>query len=222
MKMVFEDLGQVDYLKAWEYQKRVFNGLIASKLSGKTTENKLLFCEHPHVYTLGKSGNRQNLLINDEMLKKIGASYYHIDRGGDITYHGPGQLVGYPLFDLDSINISIKEFVYNIEEILIRTVAGYGIEASRIEKAAGVWVDAGNAVKARKIAAIGMKIHKKVSMHGFALNVNTDLNYFSYIIPCGLKDKGVTSINRETGKKIDIQEVKSVVAKNFKEIFGFK
>ncbi len=220
MEFVFEDLGLTEYFKAWEYQKKHFNELIEAKQSGKTADNRLLFCEHPHVYTLGKNGDRKNLLISDDMLKRINAVYYKIDRGGDITYHGPGQLVGYPVFDLDTIGISIKDFVYNIEEVLIKTVASYGIKASRLEKATGVWIDADNAAKARKIAAIGMKIHNKVSMHGFALNVNTDLDYFSYIIPCGLKDKGVTSIKKETGKDIAVDDVKNEILKNFKEVFA--
>ncbi len=216
---IFEDLGNIDYKRAWDYQKRRFNEIIEAKKSGKPVTNRLIFCEHPHVFTLGKSGNRQNLLVSDEKLDELKAQYFHIDRGGDITYHGPGQLVGYPVFDLDTIDVSVKNFVYGIEETLIKTVAAYGIKTSRLENAAGVWVDAGVPGKARKIAAIGMKIHNRISMHGFALNVNTDLNYFSYIIACGLKDKGVTSMEKETGKKIGLNRVKSTVLQKFKEVF---
>lgn len=215
-----EHLGLINYTEAWDYQKKLFNNLIEKKQKGEKGENLLLLCEHPHVYTLGKNGNRKNLLISDTQLKKIGAAFYPIDRGGDITYHGPGQLVGYPVFDLDTLHLSIKEFVFNIEEVLIRTVGEYGITATRLEKATGVWIDARVPGKARKIAAIGMRIHNKVSMHGFALNINTNLDYFNNIIACGLQDKGVTSLQKELGMPVDEKEVMEILLNKFEEVFG--
>ena len=214
--------GLVDYKEAWDLQKELFleNFEIKTGKREGETSNHLFLLEHPHVYTLGKSGDKKNLLLNDELLKLKEASFYKIDRGGDITYHGPGQLVGYPVFDLDKLNISIKDFVFNIEEMLIQTVAHYGITATRLEGATGVWLDAGDSVKARKIAAIGMKISKKVSMHGFALNINTNLDYFNYIIPCGLQDKGVTSLQKELNREVSMEEVTEVLIKKFEEIFG--
>ena len=214
--------GLIDYKEAWDLQKKLFleNFKIKTGKRGGETSNHLFLLEHPHVYTLGKSGDKNNLLLNDALLKLKEASFYKIDRGGDITYHGPGQLVGYPVFDLDKLNLSIKDFVFNIEEVLIRTVAHYGITATRLDGATGVWLDADDLHKARKIAAIGMKISKKVSMHGFALNVNTNLNYFNFIIPCGLKDKGVTSLQKELKRKVSLEEVSEILIKNFEKVFG--
>ncbi len=214
-----EHLGLINYTDAWDYQKKLFNNLIEKKQKGEKGENLLLLCEHPHVYTLGKNGNRKNLLISDTQLKKIGAAFYPIDRGGDITYHGPGQLVGYPVFDLDAFHLPIKDFVFNIEEMLIRTVGEYGITATRLEKATGVWIDARVPEKSRKIAAIGMRIHNKVSMHGFALNINTNLEYFNNIIACGLQDKGVTSMQKELGMPVDEKEVMEILLNKFEEVF---
>ncbi len=216
--------GVVDYKEAWEIQKRYFTNNFEIKTGKKEgeTSNHLFLLEHPHVYTLGNSGDKNNLLLSDDLLKTKQASFYKVERGGDITYHGPGQLVGYPVFDLDKLNLSIKDFVYNIEEGLIRTVAHFGIQAGRLEGATGVWLEPNHPQKARKIAAIGMKISKKVSMHGFALNVNTNLDYFGYIIPCGLQDKGVTSIQKELGKRIDMEEVEAVLLKMFEEVFATK
>lgn len=215
--------GLIDYQKALGLQKKLFTENLDIKIGKKegNTTNNLFLLEHPHVYTLGNSGDKNNLLLSNELLKIKGASFYKIERGGDITYHGPGQLVGYPVFDLDKLDVSIKEFVYNIEEVLIGTVAHYGLHAERLEGATGVWLDPHNSGKARKIAAIGMKISKKVSMHGFALNVNTNLDYFSYIIPCGLKDKGVTSIQKELAKEISMEEVIAVLIKEFEKVFGY-
>jgi len=214
--------GLVDYKEAWELQKKLFleNFEIKTGKREGETSNHMFLLEHPHVYTLGKSGNENNLLLNDKLLKLKEASFYKIDRGGDITYHGPGQLVGYPVFDLDKLNISIKDFVFNIEELLIQTVAHYGITATRLEGATGVWLDADDSVKARKIAAIGMKISKKVSMHGFALNVNTNLDYFNYIIPCGLQDKGVTSLQKELNREVLMEEVTEILIGEFERVFG--
>ena len=221
-RFYFEDLGTIDYQMAWEYQKNLFNRLIDAKKSGGKGQNHLLFCEHPHVYTLGKSGNRQNLLITNEQLKQRKATFVAVDRGGDITYHGPGQIVGYPVFDLDTIPISIKDFVFNIEEALILTLRAYNIRATRLEKATGVWLDAHHAIKARKIAAIGMRIHNKVSMHGFALNVNTDLTYFEHIIPCGLRGKGVTSMAKELGSQVEEEAVKKRLLHSLEEVFHLR
>lgn len=217
--IILEDLGLMAYQKVWAYQKQLFGQVLKLKRESGNAENHLLFCEHPPVYTLGKSGDRKHLLINDEMLRARGAEFYPIDRGGDITFHGPGQLVGYPIFDLDTFPLSIKDFVYRIEEVMIRTLAHFGLAGSRIEKATGVWIDAGTP-QARKITAIGMRIHSKVSMHGFAMNVNTDLDYFSYIIPCGITDKGVTSLQNELGHPVEMDQVKKLLKEEFKVVFG--
>ena len=216
------DLGFIDYAEAWEYQKQLFDKTLEVKQKGLTTDNYLLFCEHAPVYTLGKSGNRENLLADEKWLEENGISFYQIDRGGDITFHGPGQLVGYPVLDVDNFNISIKEFIFDIETVLIRTIKHFGLSSERIERATGVWLDAGIKGKERKIAAIGMRIHNKVSMHGFALNVNTDLDYFNHINPCGFRDKGVTSIQKELNREIDMKAVKNQVIKEFEIIFEAK
>jgi lipoyl(octanoyl) transferase len=213
------DLGLIDYAEAWEYQKQLFDKTLEAKSKGEKTPNILLFCEHPHVYTLGKSGNRENLLVSEQWLEEHGVSFYKTDRGGDITYHGPGQLVGYPIFALDNFELSLKEFVFNIETIIIRTIKRYGLSGVRLERATGVWIDAGIKGKERKIAAIGMRIHRNVSMHGFALNVNTDLKYFDYIHPCGFTDKGTTSLKKELNRDVDMQAVKEIVIKEFETIF---
>ncbi len=213
------DLGLTDYAEAWEYQKKIFNKILEKKQKGEPTENFLILCEHPHVYTLGKSGDRKNLLVKDQWLKDRGISCYQTDRGGDITYHGPGQLVGYPVFDLDNFSSSVKQFIFEIETVLIRVVKHFGLQCERLEHATGVWLDAGIKGKERKITAIGMRIHNKVSMHGFALNVNTDLKYFSYINPCGFQDKGVTSLQKELNREVDMSEVKNFLNKEFELIF---
>jgi lipoyl(octanoyl) transferase len=213
------DLGRIDYAEAWEYQKQLFDKILEKKQKASTTENFLLFCEHHPVYTLGKSGNRDNLLVSEQWLKQHGVSFYHIDRGGDITFHGPGQLVGYPIFNLDNFGFSVKEYVFDIETVLIRTIKHFGLRGVRLEHATGVWLDAGIKGKERKIAAIGMRIHNKVSMHGFALNVNTNLDYFSYIHPCGFDDKGTTSLQKELHHPVDMKEVKEIMKKEFSVIF---
>jgi lipoyl(octanoyl) transferase len=214
----------IAYKKAWDLQKEFYQrnfNIKTRKVDGETS-NHLFLLQHPHVYTLGNSGDVSNLLLDERTLEREKIDFFRIERGGDITYHGPGQIVGYPVFDLDKLEISIKDFIHNIEEILIRTVAHYGVEAARIEGATGVWVDAGDKIKVRKIAAIGMKISKKVSMHGFALNVNTDLKYFDNIIPCGIRDKGVTSLAKETGKNIHLKEVEEILIEEFLKIFGIR
>lgn len=210
-------LGRTEYSEAWEIQKRLFAELLRQKHEGAPEEQYLLFVEHPHVYTLGKSGHESNLLVNEQFLKQIGATYFHTDRGGDVTYHGLGQLVGYPILDLEHIGVSLRDYIWSIEESIIRTVAEYGIMADRLEGATGVWLDP-HSPRARKICAIGVKASHFVTMHGFALNVTTDLSYFSHINPCGFTDKGVTSIEKETGLRPALEEVEERFAAHFSKI----
>jgi lipoyl(octanoyl) transferase len=225
--VIYKDIGQKDYKETWDYQTDLFSRLIGSKKTGipvtEAVQNAfpgtLIFVEHPHVYTLGKSGSEQNLLLDLIQLKAKEASFYRIDRGGDITYHGPGQIVGYPIFDLEAIKIGLKEYIYRLEEAIIRTVKEFGITASRLEGGTGVWLDPEIAGKARKICAIGVKASKFVTMHGFAFNVNTDLTYFNNINPCGFTDKGVTSLKNELGALQDIDSVKNKVKNNLQEVF---
>lgn len=214
------DLGLIDYNEAWQKQQEYHKYSMGEKLSGTADrEQYLLFCEHPHVYTLGKSGAFANLLIPDEFLKKINASFYKIDRGGDITYHGPGQIVGYPIFDLEELGLGIRSYIEKMENAIIGLLKRYGIEADRLEGATGVWLkQEGNPVS-EKICAIGVKVSRMISMHGFALNVNTDLNYFSYINPCGFADKGVTSMSKILNQKIDIEEVKKALKTEIEKEF---
>ncbi len=222
----FQDLGSVDYKKAWEYQDKLFNTILAKKLAEPAGSEQsgslagyLLFCEHPHVYTLGKSGTENNLLIDAGILRKIGADFYRIDRGGDITYHGPGQIVGYPIFNLETFGLSIRQYIHNIEEAIILTLRESGIKASRLDSASGVWLDADDPLKARKICAIGVRASRYVTMHGFAFNVNTDLSYFSHINPCGFTNKGVTSMEKELGETQDMTVIKSTLEKNLASVF---
>tara|TARA_B110000495_G_C22973556_1_gene571606 strand:+ start:850 stop:1500 length:651 start_codon:yes stop_codon:yes gene_type:complete len=212
------DLGKEDYLKVWDFQKELYHKALDLKKENLSVENTLIFCEHPPVYTLGKSGNESNLLFSKELL---GAEVYRIERGGDITFHGEGQLVGYPIFDLDSLNIGIKDFVFAIEQVIINTVAHFGIEAARDPKNAGVWLAVGEKNQ-RKIAALGFKISKKISMHGFALNVNTDLTWFSKVVPCGLVGLGVTSLEKELKNKQDFQQVQAILLAEFKKVFSIE
>lgn len=224
----FIDLGLIDYKKAWDYQEEVFNKIVQTKIDNRTalpdqqksTSNYLLFCEHPHVYTLGKSGHESNLLVNDQQLKEKNATYYKINRGGDITYHGPGQIVGYPILDLDNFFTDIHKYLRYLEEMVIRTLAEYGIESGRSKGETGVWLDAEDPLKARKICAMGVRASRWVTMHGFALNVNADLSYFGNIIPCGIVDKAVTSMDKELGVKIDQEEVKEKLKKHFADLFN--
>ena len=214
------DWGLINYKDAWEKQKIFFNELIEQKSNFEDRGKKLLtqrfiVCEHPHVYTLGKNGQINNLLINDEFLNEINASYYQTDRGGDITYHGYGQIVGYPILDLEQLHLSLKDYVHTIEEAIILTLNEYQIKSSRLDKATGVWLDA-TGKNPRKICAIGIRASRYVTMHGFALNVNTDLSYFSYINPCGFVDKGVTSMKKELKITINMDEVKRKIYLNFK------
>ncbi|MFO7827204.1 MAG: lipoyl(octanoyl) transferase LipB [Bacteroidales bacterium] len=221
------DLGLIDYKKAWDYQEDIFSEFLKIKSKNRDIpendqieiSNKLIFCEHPHVYTLGKSGQQNNLLISDELLKKIEATYYKINRGGDITYHGPGQIVGYPIIDLERFNLQVKQYIANLEQSIILALDEFGISAGRLPGATGVWLDSDNA-NARKICAIGVKASRFITMHGFAFNVNTNLDYFNYINPCGFVDKGVTSMERELGKKVDYETVKDVLKSKITEVFG--
>ena len=210
-EIMFEDLGVMDYQKAWDYQEERFNALVDYKRSpeGKSLPSQyLLFCEHPHVYTLGKSGDEHNLLIRKEFLKKINATYYKTNRGGDITYHGPGQIVGYPIVDLEFLGIGLKQYVALLEDAIIELLDSYGIVATQMDGATGVWLDVDHPVKARKISAIGVRSSRHVTMHGFALNVNTNLDYFTYINPCGFETKGVTSMEKELGSPMDFTKIK--------------
>ena len=211
-RLITEDWQLINYAEAWQRQESLFGQRLEEKAAGKADAiDRIIFCEHPHVYTLGRSGKEANMLMTEEQLQRIGASYYHIDRGGDITYHGPGQLVCYPILDLERYGLGLKEYIHLIEEAVIRVCATYGVEAGRLEKATGVWLDA-HGPRARKICAIGVRSSRYVTMHGLALNVNTDLRYFCYINPCGFVDKGVTSLAQELGRYVPMDEVKQQLA----------
>jgi lipoyl(octanoyl) transferase len=216
IEIIFEDLGLVNYQDAWDDQEKRFNKLVEFKrdpAEGTHPDQYLLFCEHPHVYTLGKSGDENNLLIQQDFLKKIKATYYKTNRGGDITYHGPGQIVGYPILDLELFGLGLKQYVTLLEDAIVTLLNTYGIAASQMKGATGVWLDMDHPVKVRKICAIGVRSSRHVTMHGFALNVNTDLEYFSYINPCGFETKGVTSMEKELGRTIPMVQVKSELRK---------
>ena len=214
MKVSCRDLGTMDYKDCWELQQSLFDALMTRKNTGAENDpddaGTILLVEHPPVYTLGKSGHAENLLVGREALETMGAQFFHIDRGGDITFHGPGQLVCYPILDLGHIGIGLREYIGALEETVIRTVAGYGIAAGRIAGASGVWIDAGGS-RPRKICAIGVRSSRYITMHGFALNVTTDLRWFSRINPCGFTDRGVTSIASEIGSQPPMQEVKRTI-----------
>ena len=208
----------ISYNEAWERQEQIFSQTIDRKLQGKATENTMIFCEHPHVYTLGKSGDEHNLLIDYIQMQAAGAQFVKTNRGGDITYHGPGQIVGYPVFDLNSFNIGLKKYIELLEEVVILTLKDVDIYAERFPGATGVWLDVGKP-SARKICAIGVRSSRFVTMHGFALNVNTDLTYFSHINPCGFVDKGVTSVQKELGHSVDVEMIKSKLKLSFQQVF---
>ena len=210
------DWGLMDYKEAWEKQKRLFNASVEQKRAAANAAipQRFIVCEHPHVYTLGRNGQVNNMLISEDFLQNINASFYRIERGGDITYHGPGQVVGYPILDLSQLKLSVKDYVHCIEDAIIQTLSDYGIQASRMAGATGVWLDA-TGTNPRKICAIGIRVSRHITMHGFALNVNTDLSYFSHINPCGFVDKGVTSLSEELRKPVDIEEVKRRVYAHF-------
>lgn len=225
-QIIVKDLGHKDYKETWDYQESLFEEIVELKRKNRVentdlpTPNYFLFVEHPHVYTLGKSGHIENLLIDEAALAKKGATFYKINRGGDITYHGPGQIVGYPIIDLENFFTDIHKYLRSLEEVIIRTLADYGIKGERSEGETGVWLDVGTPF-ARKICAMGVRASRWVTMHGFALNVNTDLGYFDNIIPCGIRGKAVTSLNVELSKeKVDTEEVKRYILKHFEEIFG--
>jgi len=217
--IAFEEWGLIDYNKAWERQESIFNAAIAQKQSGLPTQNVCIFCEHPHVYTLGKNGSQNNLLINSLQLKSIDAFFVQSNRGGDITYHGPGQIVVYPVFDLANFDTGLKQYVFLLEEIIILALQTFDIQAERLKGAAGVWIDVENPQRCRKIAAIGVRSSRFVTMHGFALNVNTNLNYYSYINPCGFTDKSVTSMAKELGHAISPDDVKKELKNGFERLF---
>lgn len=226
-KVLFKDLGEIGYQEAWDYQTVLFDKSVQQKLENRDNpeatppENYFLYVEHPHVYTLGKSGSLDNLLLDEQGLADKGATFHKINRGGDITYHGPGQVVGYPILDLDQFSPDIHLYLRNIEEAVVRLCADYGINGQRFEKYTGVWIEPGTPQE-RKICAIGVKTSRWVSMHGFALNVNTQMEYFGNIVPCGITDKDVTSIQRELGREIDMNEVKEKLKGHFSDIMGME
>jgi lipoyl(octanoyl) transferase len=225
----FQDLGKIEYGKAWDYQESLMKkklDLKAAKYSAgpnhsitESSTHHLLFCHHPHVYTLGKSGVMENLLLNDTRLKELDISFYKTNRGGDITYHGPGQIVGYPILDLELFFTDLGKYMRSLEEVIIQTIAHWGIVGDRLEGATGVWIDPHNPTKARKICAMGVKCSRWITIHGWALNVNTDMQYFNYIVPCGITDKSVTSMQKELGKEVNEEEVKQVLKEKFAQVF---
>lgn len=231
-KVEYKDLGLIDYIPAFEYQEKLMNEIMEIKMRNRSREelpnfqpeitpNYFLMVEHPHVYTLGKSGHEENMLANSKKLEEIEATFVKTNRGGDITYHGFGQIVGYPILDLDNFKPDIHLYMRDLEEIIIRTIAEYGLKGERSKGETGVWLDVGKPY-ARKICAMGVKTSRWVTMHGFALNVNTDMRYFEYIIPCGIKDKQVTSLQRELERKLsdaEVLEIKEKIKKHFTEVF---
>jgi lipoyl(octanoyl) transferase len=226
-KVQLVDLGRMDYQEAWDYQERLFSSKLAIKSENRNLaadnqrpiDHHLLFVEHPHVYTLGKSGKPENLLLDEEGLASVSASYYKINRGGDITYHGPGQLVVYPILDLEQFRADIHWYMRSLEEVVIQTIGHANIHGDRLAGFTGVWLDPKDDAKARKICAMGVRTSRWVTMHGIALNVNTDLNYFDYIVPCGIDEKAVTSMQKENGEPVPIQAVKAQFLKTFEQIF---
>lgn len=221
--IIFQNLGRIRYKEAWDYQEDLFDKLVHAK-SDETKNKKqyLLFCEHEHVYTLGKSGDRQNLLIAEHICKSKNIDYYPINRGGDITYHGPGQLVAYPIIDLEEFKIGVKNYISMLEDVVIEVLKEYGIKGEKDEKAMGVWIDPDIPGKSRKICAIGVRTSRYVTMHGLALNVNTDLSYFTFINPCGFTDKATTSMQKELGHEVDFEELSDKMKKAFERVFGFE
>ena len=224
-QVTFQELGFRDYKETWDYQESLFQEILDIKIRNRREElnlptpNYFLFVEHPHVYTLGKSGDISNLLVAEKELEKKGAKFYKINRGGDITYHGPGQIVGYPILDLDNFFTDIHKYLRLLEEMIILTLAEYGLKGERSDGETGVWLDVGTPF-ARKICAMGVRASRWVTMHGFAFNINTDLGYFDHMIPCGIKDKAVTSLNVELGKmEVDVEEVKQKLLRHFERLF---
>lgn len=224
--MKIKDLGLIQYPKAWEYQTEIHQQLILEKRSGNVknpSPHVLIFCEHPHVFTLGKSGDEAHLKVSEDLLSEMNAEFFKINRGGDITYHGPGQLVVYPIFDLDRLQTDVHWYIRSLEEVIIRTLAHFGLQGERVNEYTGVWVGA-NSASARKICAIGVHLSRWVSLHGLAFNVNTNLNYFNHIVPCGINDssKSVTSLEKELGKKVLMENVKEILLKQFVDVFGLE
>jgi len=222
-KIKFQDLGSKDYKETWDYQEELFAQIVQQKIAKREnptieTDNYFLYVEHPHVYTLGKSGDFSNLLLSEKQLEEKGATFYKINRGGDITYHGPGQIVGYPILDLENFFTDIHKYLRLLEEAIILTLAEYGLKTERSPGETGVWFDVGTPF-ARKICAMGVRASRWVTMHGFALNVNADLGYFDNIIPCGIKGKAVTSMHVELNKKVNEEEVKQKILKHFQTLF---
>jgi lipoyl(octanoyl) transferase len=232
-KVQFIDLGLIDYKQAWDYQTEKHKELVDRKMRNRDLAKEgleeeaqrhfLIFCEHPPVYTLGKSGSTDHLLLNEEQLKEQGFQFYKINRGGDITYHGPGQIVGYPIFDLECFFTDVHKYVRFLEEVVIRTLEHYGLEGIRVKGYTGVWLEAEGWLPKRKICAIGVHLSRWVTMHGFAFNINTKINHFNHIIPCGIddKDKAVTSLQQEIGREVDMEEVKNILKQQFAELFDF-
>lgn len=219
-RFCYHDLGRIAYADALMRQTEAFEASLAAKSAGRSVENQLLFCEHLPVLTIGKSGKESNLLIPEDLLREKGISFYHVSRGGDITYHGPGQITGYPIFDLECWRIGLKQYIHLLEEAIIRFLSLYGLRGERLDGATGVWIDPEVPGRARKICAIGVRSSRFVTMHGFALNVNTDLSYFSLINPCGFTDKGVTSLQAELGEPQDFGLAKQRLLTIFSELFA--
>lgn len=228
--VIFKDLGVMEYQAAWDYQEKLLQENVQKKSlvysqevetfdAGIQTSNYLLFVEHPPVYTLGKSGNKENVLLDDNGLKERKIQFFNTNRGGDITFHGPDQIVGYPILDLEKFYTDIGKYLRNLEEVMILTMAEYGLKGDRSTGETGVWIEPGIAGRERKICAIGVRCSRWITMHGFAFNVNTDLTYFNHIIPCGIVNKQVTSLEKELGYKVDIEEVKEKIKKNFATVF---
>lgn len=224
----FKDLGMLSYQKAWDIQESVFKTVVDHKISQRGKDNPipnthhLLFCEHPPVITLGKSGDESHLLLNKEQLQKNGVEFFKINRGGDITFHGPGQLVGYPILDLDEFFTDIHKYMRYLEEVIIQTIAEFGITGDRLPGSTGVWLDIDSPSKVRKICAMGVRASRWVTMHGWALNVNTNLDYFQYIVPCGIGDKAVTTMQKELGEVLDFTEVQTICKEKFEAVFNSK
>jgi lipoyl(octanoyl) transferase len=225
-----EDWGNIEYGVAWERQEAILAAQLKIKQewnnadpnvrpAAPETQHHLFLCTHPHVYTLGKSGHMENLLANDDRLKELGVSFYKTNRGGDITYHGPGQIVGYPMLDLEKFFTDLGRYMRSLEEVIIRTIAHYGLEGGRLAGSTGVWLDADDPIKARKICAMGVRCSRWITMHGFALNVNTDLNYFGHIVPCGIGDKGVTSMYKELLHEVNESALKGILLQEFASVF---
>jgi lipoyl(octanoyl) transferase len=214
------DWGYIEYAEAWKKQKELFDARVQAKSDTNELPDIVVFCEHPHVFTLGKSGAQENLLVSNQVLADRGVSFFKTDRGGDITYHGPGQIVAYPIFDLEHFNIGLRQYIYNLEEAIILFLSDFGVKGQRLKGATGVWLDISEPKKTRKICAIGIRCSRFVTMHGFALNINADLSYYSFINPCGFTDKGVSSLEMETGKKQDMDYCRQLLYQKMLQVFA--